>query len=73
MIFEFGNYFQDASQEVWKPFILTFYPTSVPNYLQKHPNFVLLAKNIFSGKKIDIRILLNTFKMHLRRYDNRLF
>ena len=58
-------------QEVLEP----FYPVSVPNYLQikKHQNFVLLAKIIFPGKKIDFQILLLTLKGHHRRYENRLF
>ena len=45
-------YFQEASQEVWKPFILSVYPVSEPNYLQKeHPYFVLLALIIFGEAK----------------------
>ena len=52
-------------------FILSFYPISVPNYLQKHPNFVLLAKHYYFWQKFDFRILLMPFKRHHRKYENR--
>ena len=69
----FAYYIQEASQEVWKPFILTFYPVPEPNYLQKTPKIRFGNKNKFSGKKFDFQILLFTFKKHQRRYENRLF
>ena len=40
---------------------------------KKHPNFVLLAKNIFPGKKIDLQILFITMNGHHTGYENRLF
>ena len=53
--------------------MLALYPVSVPNYLQKHLNFILLAKKKFPGKKYDFQILLITLKRHHRGYENRLF
>ena len=47
MIFEFANHLQEASQEVGKPFILTFYPVLVPNYLQKTSKFRFASKKLF--------------------------
>ena len=69
----FANIFQEAAQEVWKPFILTFFPISVPNYLQKTSKFRFAIKKYFSGRKFDFRILLISFKRQHRRYENRLF
>ena len=45
-----------------KPFILTFYPVSVPNHLQKTSKFRFASKKFISGKKIDFRVLLFYFK-----------
>ena len=45
-----------------KPFILTFYPVSVPNYLQKTSKFRFASKKKNPGKTFDFQILLFTFK-----------
>ena len=59
----FAYYFQEASREVWKSFILTFYPISVLNYQQKHPYFVLLAKNYYFWQKSWFSNFANHFQV----------
>ena len=69
----FAYYITEASQEVWKPFILTFYPVSIQNYLPKTPKIRFASKKIFFlAKKFDLQILLITFKWYQRRHKNRL-
>ena len=59
LILNFANHFQDASQVVWNPLILTFYPVSVLNYLQKTPKIRFASKKLFFlAKKLIFKFCL---------------
>ena len=60
----FAYYFQEASQEVWNPFILTFYPIIVTIYLQKTPKFRLLALSTLQSPGVTLPSGVNLLSDH---------